>query len=89
MPLPAIEPGTPWTWDAAAEAAPDHDDATWMSSVQPQPIGAGNFQNGYGWYRAKFTVSPAENVSATLGGGVQIRHPSSPLKTVNDTGASS
>ena len=64
--LPAI--GS-WQWrDAAAEAAPDYDDSTWVSSAQPQPFGANNFQNGYGWYRAKFTASSAGNVTASLGG---------------------
>jgi beta-galactosidase len=58
-----------WQWrDAAAEAAPDYDDATWNSSPQPQPFGAYNFQNGYGWYRAKFTAASAGSITASLGG---------------------
>jgi beta-galactosidase len=58
-----------WQWrDAAAEAAPGYDDSTWASSAQPLPFGANNFQNGYGWYRAKFTAASAGNVTATLGG---------------------
>ena len=61
-----------WQWrDAAAEAAPGYDDATWASSAQPQPFGANNFQNGYGWYRAKFTASSAGSVTANIGGGVR------------------
>ncbi len=64
--IPAI--GT-WQWrDAAAEAAPGYDDSTWVSSAQPQPFGANDFQNGYGWYRAKFTASSAGNVTASIGG---------------------
>jgi beta-galactosidase len=72
--VPAITaPGVPaisgWQWrDAAAEAAPGYDDSTWASSAQPQPFGANNFQNGYGWYRAKFTASSAGNVTASIGG---------------------
>ncbi|MBN2575309.1 MAG: beta-galactosidase [Deltaproteobacteria bacterium] len=58
-----------WKWrDAAAEAAPGYDDSTWTSSPEPQPFGAYNFQNGYGWYRAKFTAAQAGNVTASLGG---------------------
>jgi beta-galactosidase len=61
-----------WQWrDAAAEAAPGFDDSTWASSPQPQPFGANNFQNGYGWYRAKFSAASAGNVTATIGGGVR------------------
>jgi beta-galactosidase len=67
--IPAI---TTWQWrDAAAEAAASYDDSTWASSPQPQPFGANNFQNGYGWYRAKFTAASAGNVTATIGGGVR------------------
>jgi hypothetical protein len=67
--IPAI---TTWQWrDAASEAAANYDDSTWSSSPQPQPFGANNFQNGYGWYRAKFTVASAGNVTATIGGGVR------------------
>ena len=69
---PAIPAITTWQWrDAAAEAAAGYDDSTWASSPQPQPFGANNFQNGYGWYRAKFTATAAGNVSATIGGGVR------------------
>lgn len=58
-----------WKWrDAAAEAAPGYDDSTWTSSPQPQPFGAYNFQNGYGWYRAKFTAASAGSVTASIGG---------------------
>ena len=64
--LPAI---ASWKWrDAAAEAAPGFDDGTWTSSPQPQPFGAYNYQNGYGWYRAKFTAASAGNVTAKIGG---------------------
>jgi beta-galactosidase len=64
--LPAI---ASWKWrDAAAEAAAGYDDSTWASSPQPQPFGFYNFQNGYGWYRAKFTAAQAGNVTASLGG---------------------
>lgn len=67
--LPAI---STWQWrDAAAEAAPGFDDSGWASSPQPQPFGANNFQNGYGWYRAKFTAASAGNVTATIGGGIR------------------
>jgi beta-galactosidase len=67
--IPAI---STWQWrDAAAEAAPGFDDSTWASSPQPQPFGANNFQNGYGWYRAKFTAASAGNVTASIGGGVR------------------
>lgn len=68
----ATVPTTPpalgnWQWrDAAAEAAPSYDDSTWVSSPQPQPFGANNFQNGYGWYRAKFTASSAGNMSFNI-----------------------
>ena len=66
---PAI--GT-WQWrDAAAEAAPGFDDSAWATSPQPQPFGAYNFQNGYGWYRATFTATSAGSVTATIGGGVR------------------
>jgi beta-galactosidase len=66
---PAIPAITTWQWrDAAAEAAAGYDDSTWASSTQPQPFGANNFQNGYGWYRAKFTAGSAGNVTATIGG---------------------
>ena len=58
-----------WQWrDAAAEAAPDYDDSTWASSSEPQPFGAYDFQNGYGWYRAKFNAGSAGNVTASIGG---------------------
>ncbi|MBN1605536.1 MAG: beta-galactosidase [Polyangiaceae bacterium] len=58
-----------WQWrDAAAEAQPDYDDSTWASSPEPQPFGASDFQNGYGWYRAKFNAGSAGNVTATIGG---------------------
>lgn len=58
-----------WQWrDAAAEAAPGYDDSTWVASAQPQPFGAYDFQNGYGWYRAKFTAASAGSMTATLGG---------------------
>jgi len=67
--IPAI---TTWQWrDAAAEAAAGYDDSTWASSPQPQPFGANNFQNGYGWYRAKFTATSAGNIAATIGGGIR------------------
>jgi beta-galactosidase len=66
---PAIPTLSGWQWrDAAAEAAAGYDDSTWASSAQPQPFGANNFQNGYGWYRAKFTASSAGNVTASIGG---------------------
>ena len=65
-PLPAIGA---WKWrDAAAEAAPGYDDTTWTSSPQPQPFGAYDFQNGYGWYRAKFTATSAGSVTAAIAG---------------------
>jgi len=68
-PIPTI---ATWQWrDAAAEAAPSYDDSTWASSAQPQPFGANNFQNGYGWYRAKFTAASAGSVTAAIGGGVR------------------
>jgi len=58
-----------WQWrDAAAEAAAGYDDSSWASSAQPQPFGANDFQNGYGWYRAKFTAASAGSVSASIGG---------------------
>lgn len=58
-----------WQWrDAASESAANYDDSAWTSSTQPQPFGAYNFQNGYGWYRAKFTATSAGNVTATIGG---------------------
>jgi hypothetical protein len=61
-----------WQWrDAAAEAAASYDDSTWASSAQPQPFGASNFQNGYGWYRAKFTAASAGSITANIGGGVR------------------
>jgi beta-galactosidase len=67
--LPSI---ASWQWrDAAAEAAPGFDDSSWASSPQPQPFGANNFQNGYGWYRAKFTASSAGSVTAKIEGGVR------------------
>ncbi|HEY5956606.1 MAG TPA: beta galactosidase jelly roll domain-containing protein, partial [Polyangiaceae bacterium] len=67
--LPAI--GS-WQWrDAAPEAAPNFDDASWASSPQPKPFGAYNFQNGYGWYRAQFTAAAAGSVTAKIGGGVR------------------
>jgi beta-galactosidase len=69
---PSIPPIGNWQWrDAAAEAAPGYDDSGWASSPQPQPFGANNFQNGYGWYRAKLTVTAAGSVTATIGGGVR------------------
>jgi beta-galactosidase len=58
-----------WKWrDAAAEAASGYDDSTWNASSQPQPFGANNFQNGYGWYRAKLTAASAGNVTASISG---------------------
>jgi beta-galactosidase len=69
---PSIPAIATWQWrDAAAEAAANYDDSTWVSSPQPQPFGANNFQNGYGWYRAKFTAASAGNVTASIGGGVR------------------
>lgn len=66
---PALPTISGWQWrDAAAEAAAGYDDSKWASSAQPQPFGANNFENGYGWYRAKFTASSAGNVSASIGG---------------------
>lgn len=67
--VPAAPAISSWQWrDAAAEAAAGYDDSTWASSAQPQPFGANNFQNGYGWYRAKFTAASAGNVTASIGG---------------------
>lgn len=64
--LPAL---ANWQWrDAAAEAAPDYDDSTWATSSEPQPFGAYDFQNGYGWYRAKFSANSAGSISASIGG---------------------
>jgi beta-galactosidase len=61
-----------WQWrDAAAEAGAGYDDSAWATSTQPQPFGSYNFENGYGWYRAKFTASSAGSVTATIGGGVR------------------
>jgi beta-galactosidase len=66
--VPALPAIGGWQWrDAAEEAAPGYDDASWVSSAAPQPFGANNFQNGYGWYRAKFTAA-AGNVTATITG---------------------
>lgn len=66
---PAIPTIGGWQWrDAAAEAAPGYDDSKWASSAQPEPFGANNFENGYGWYRAKFTASTAGNLTASIGG---------------------
>jgi len=72
----ATIPTTPalgtWQWrDAAAEAASTYDDSAWATSPQPQPFGSYNFQNGYGWYRAKFTATSTGSVTATIGGGVR------------------
>ena len=70
--IPTVPTIGTWQWrDAAAEAAAGYDDSTWASSTQPQAFGAYNFQNGYGWYRAKFTASAAGSVTATIGGGVR------------------
>lgn len=68
MTIPTTPPTlTNWQWrDAAAEAAPGYNDVTWMSSPQPQEFGAYGFQNGYGWYRAKFTASSAGNMSFNI-----------------------
>ncbi len=67
--MPTVPTFASWQWrDAAAEAAATYDDATWTSSPQPQPFGAYNFQNGYGWYRAKFAAAAAGNVNVTIGG---------------------
>ena len=69
---PQIPTIATWQWrDAAAEAAAGYDDSTWASSPQPQPFGSSNFQNGYGWYRAKFTATATGNVTANIGGGVR------------------
>ena len=68
----ATVPTTPptlsnWQWrDAAAEAAPGYVDSIWASSSQPQPWGIYSFQNGYGWYRAKFTVASAGNMTFNI-----------------------
>jgi beta-galactosidase len=70
--IPAVPTIGTWQWrDAAAEAAAGYDDWTWASSAQPQPFGAYDFQNGYGWYRAKFTATAAGSITATIGGGVR------------------
>lgn len=61
-----------WKWrDAVMEATSTYDDSAWASSSQPQPFGYYNFQNGYGWYRSKFTSASAGNVTVTIGGGVR------------------
>jgi len=70
--MPTVPALGTWQWrDAAAEAAASYDDSAWASSAQPQPFGAYNFQNGYGWYRAKFTATAAGSVTANIGGGVR------------------
>ena len=70
--MPTVPALGSWQWrDAAAEAASAYDDSTWASSTQPQPFGYNNFQNGYGWYRAKFTATSTGSVTATIGGGVR------------------
>ena len=70
--VPTVPALGSWQWrDAAAEVASAYDDSTWASSTQPQPFGYFNFQNGYGWYRAKFTATSAGSVTATIGGGVR------------------
>jgi beta-galactosidase len=70
--MPTVPALGSWQWrDAAAEAAPAYDDSAWASSSQPQPFGYYNFQNGYGWYRAKFTAAAASSATATIGGGVR------------------
>ncbi|HOU94048.1 MAG TPA: beta-galactosidase, partial [Polyangiaceae bacterium] len=67
-PPAGIEPGE-WQWrDAAAEAAADFPDSTWESSTQPQPFGAYGFQNGYGWYRARFTAASAGSMTVDIEG---------------------
>ena len=49
-----------WKWrNAAPEAAPGYDDSKWAESTQPEAFGLYGFQNGYGWYRAKFKARAA------------------------------
>ncbi len=52
-----------WRW---REAAPGYDDSRWASSPQPEAFGICGFQNGYGWYRAKFTASAAGIMSFNI-----------------------
>ena len=56
-----------WRWrNAALEAAPGYDDSQWVTSPEPQSFGVYGFQNGYGWYRAKFKASAAGNMSFNI-----------------------
>ncbi len=56
-----------WQWrDAAAEAAPQYDDSQWATSFEPESFGVYGFQNGYGWYRAKFNAPSAGNMSFNI-----------------------
>ena len=53
-----------WKWrSASVEASAGYDDSQWATSPQPESFGSYEFQNGYGWYRAKFNVSSAGTMS--------------------------
>jgi beta-galactosidase len=53
-----------WYWrDAASEAAPAYDDSQWTTSSQPESWRHYGFENGHGWYRARFTAPSAGSTS--------------------------
>lgn len=69
-PAPALPKLTGWrSRDAFAEAAPGFDDSRWSASSSPKTMAAyDGFQNGYGWYRTKYTASSPDPVSLMFEG---------------------
>ncbi|MES2426839.1 MAG: beta-galactosidase [Bacteroidota bacterium] len=53
----AINPG-PWqVKDASAPASPNYDDSKWLTSKEPQQMGADGDITAYAWYRTKIKVA--------------------------------